>query len=94
MKIIVTIIPTDLVANSLLSFFCPFLQTKNKNHVFSKFVICYQEIFVFCLQRVALYFKAMLNSIEFYKGIFLHTISVCILSSMGTWRLDIVQKFS
>ena len=33
MKIIVTIIPTDLVKNSLLSSFCPFLQTKNKNQV-------------------------------------------------------------
>ena len=30
MKIIVTIIPTDLVTNLLLSSFCPFLQTKNQ----------------------------------------------------------------
>ena len=35
MKIIVTIIPTDLVTNSLLSSFCPFWQAKNKNQVFS-----------------------------------------------------------
>ena len=30
MKIIATIIPTDLVTNLLLSSFCPFLQTKNR----------------------------------------------------------------
>ena len=34
---------------------------------------------VFCLWRVALYFKAMLNSIDFYKRIFLHVIPVCII---------------
>ena len=37
------------------------------------------QISVFCLQRVALYFKAMPNSIVFYKGIFLHVIPVCII---------------
>ena len=37
------------------------------------------NISVFCLQRVALYFKAMPNSIGFYKGIFLHVISVRII---------------
>ena len=35
MKIIVTIIPTDLVTNSLLSSFCPFLHTK-KNSEFKQ----------------------------------------------------------
>ena len=39
MKIIVNIIPTDLIKNSLLSSFCPFLQAKNKNQVFSKFMV-------------------------------------------------------
>ena len=39
MKIIITIIPTDLVANLFFSFFCPFLQTTNKNLVFSKLVV-------------------------------------------------------
>ena len=34
MKIILTIIPTDLVTNSLLSSFCPFLQTKKKESGF------------------------------------------------------------
>ena len=39
MKVVATIIPTDLVTNSLLYSFCPFLQTKNKNLVFSKLVV-------------------------------------------------------
>ena len=39
MKIIVTIILTSLFTNSLLSSFCPFLQTKNKNQVFSKLMV-------------------------------------------------------
>ena len=35
---IVTIIPTDLVTHSFLSAFYSYLQTKNKNLVFSKLV--------------------------------------------------------
>ena len=31
---------------------------------------------VFCLKQVALYFKFMPNSTDFYKGIFLHVIAV------------------
>ena len=34
--------------------------------------------FAFCLQRVALYFKDMLNSIDFCERIFLHVIPACI----------------
>ena len=33
-----------------------------------------RNISVLCLQRFVLYFKAMPNSIHFYKGIFLHVI--------------------
>ena len=47
MKIISTIIPTDLVTNSLLSIFCSFLETKNKNQVFNRLVVCQREIFMF-----------------------------------------------
>ena len=36
MKRNVTIIPTDLVTNSLLSSFCPFLQTKKKESDFQQ----------------------------------------------------------
>ena len=43
---IVTIIPTDLVTNSLLSSFCSYLQTKNKDQVFSRLVVWYREIFL------------------------------------------------
>ena len=35
--------------------------------------------FAFCLQRVALYFKSIPNSIDFYKRIFLHVIPVRII---------------
>ena len=47
MKIILTMIPTDLVTNLLLFSFCPFLKTKNKNQVLSKLVIWQREIFLF-----------------------------------------------
>ena len=47
MKIIVTIVPTYLATNLLLSSFCRFLQTKNKDLVFSKLVLCKGEIFLF-----------------------------------------------
>ena len=43
-EIIVTIIPTNLVANSLLSHFFPFRETNNKNHVFTNLVVWQQEI--------------------------------------------------
>ena len=67
MKIIVCIIPTILFINSLLSFFYPFIETKNN--------------FTFCLQRVALYFRGMPNSVDFYKRIFvwdLKSLGICI----------------
>ena len=35
MKIMVTIIPTKSVTNSILSHFCPFTETNNKNQTFS-----------------------------------------------------------
>ena len=38
-----------------------------------------RNISVFCLLRVALYFKAMPNSIDFYKEMFLHVIPVRII---------------
>ena len=38
-----TVIRTNLVTNSLLFFSCPFVETKNKNQIFSKLVSCYSE---------------------------------------------------
>ena len=73
----------------LLSSFCRFLQTKNKNHDFSKFG---NEKYFCCLViiagRVALYFKAMPSSINFYKGIFLPVISVRIIVLWSNKRLQ------
>ena len=46
-----------------------------------------RNISVFCLQRIALYFKVMPTSIDFCKGIFLHVIPVRIIvpcSLLGT----------
>ena len=76
MKIIVTIIPKGLVTNSLLSSFCHFLQQGDFEQVDG---LVSRNIPVFCFYRIALYFKAMPNSIDFYKGILLHVIPVCII---------------
>ena len=40
-----------------------------------------RNISFFCLQRVLFYFKAIQNSTDFSKGIFLHAIPVCIIVS-------------
>ena len=39
MKMIVNIIPTNLVINSFLSRFGFFVETKNKNQIFSKMLV-------------------------------------------------------
>ena len=44
LKIILTLIATNLVKNSFLSLFCPFIKNINKNQVFSKLVVLQQEI--------------------------------------------------
>ena len=83
MKIIVTIIPTDLVTNSLLSFFLSFLTNQKQESDFLQVGgLVTRTISVFCLQLVALYFKAMSNSTEFYKGGFLRCYSCSYYSSM------------
>ena len=55
-KIFVTTTPADLVANLLLSSFCPFLQFKSKNQVFNKLAARYREnlCFLFIASRVLL----------------------------------------
>ena len=80
MKIIVTIIPTDLVTNLFLSVFLLFLTNQKQESGFHQVGgLVKRNISVFCLQQVALYFKAMLNSIDFYKGIFRHVNPVHII---------------
>ena len=64
MKKIVTMIPTTLVTNLIL-----FLNSKTK----VKFLTMgTKNISVFCLWQVSLYFKGMLKSTKFYKGIVLY----------------------
>ena len=78
-KIIATIIPTSLVTSSLSSFSCPSYKPKKKSNFQEDGGLVTRNSFPFYLQRVALYLKGMPNSIDFYKGIFLHVISVCII---------------
>ena len=75
MKIILTIIPTDLVTDFFL-----FLQTKKPESGFQQVGgLVTRNISIYCLKRVALYFKAMPNSIDFYKRIFVNVIPVRII---------------
>ena len=78
MKIIVTIIPADLVTNSLLSFFCSPNQKKESGFQQVGGLVTRNNS-VFCLKWVVLYFKAIPNSIDFCKVIFLHVIPVRII---------------
>ena len=50
MKMILTLILISLVANSILSLFCPFIGTKNKNQIFSKLVVWQREIVLLFVQ--------------------------------------------
>ena len=80
MKIIAAIIPTDLVTNLLFFLFLSFLTNQKQEPGFQQVGgLVTRNISAFCLSRVALYFKAMPNLIDFYKGIFLHVIPVRII---------------
>ena len=48
-----------------------------------------RNISVFYLQRVVLYFKGMLNSIDFYKRIFLHVILSLIIAP---WSSSLIEQ--
>ena len=90
-KIIVAIIPTDLVTNSLLFSFCPFLQTRKKVRFSASWFSGNKKYFsIFCLQRVTLYFKPMPNSTNFYKEFFLHVIPV---GMIVLWFLSLASLF-
>ena len=76
----VTIILTRLVSSLLSSCFCPFIKNQKQETNFQQVGgLVMRNSFAFCLQRVALYFKGMLNSIDFYKRILLHVIPVHII---------------
>ena len=67
MKIIVTIIATYLVINSILLAFLSFLRNQKQESNFQKVGwLVTRNVYAFCLKRVELYFKATLNSIGFY----------------------------
>ena len=70
MKIIVTLIPIDLVTKWFLFFR---MRQKRKLIIQEGGGLVTQKISPFCLQRVALYLKGIPDSImEFSKGIFLY----------------------
>ena len=77
MKIIVTIISKGFTN------FIPFLSFLTNQKPESGFQqvggLVMGNISVFYLKRVAVYFNAMPNSIDFYEGIFLHVITVRII---------------
>ena len=80
MKIFVTIIPTSLVTSSLSYLFLSFHRNqKQESNVQQVSGLVTRDSFAFCLWRVALYFKGMPNSIDFYKSISLHVIPVRII---------------
>ena len=80
MKIIVTTILIYLVTNLLLSFFFSFLTNQKQESGFQQVGgLVTRNISIFCLERVVLYFKAMPNSVDFYKEILLHVIPVRII---------------
>ena len=78
MKIIVTIIPTVLVTNSLLNLFYPVVETKSKNQIFSKLVVWYKK-YLFFLYSMSCSTSKVCAIQDFYKRIFLHAIPVRII---------------
>ena len=71
MKIIVTIIPTNLFTNLLLLPFCPFLETKNKNRSVSKLLVWHRKKFL-------LFDQSRLNLINFYVSVFFRLYQIVI----------------
>ena len=80
MKIILTIIPTDLVLQ--ICFYPLFVfsfKLKSRIKFSASLWSGNEKNSASAGARVGLYFKAMLNSIDFYKGIFLHATLVRII---------------
>ena len=77
MKIIVTIILTDLVTNSVLIHVLFFLRNRKSDSHFQQVGgLVTGSISVLSISRVALYFKAMSNSTEFYSREFSSMLSL------------------
>ena len=79
MEIILTIIHTNLVTNCLI-YFLFFLRYQKQELNFQQVCgLVPRGISALCLKGVALYFKVMPNSIDFYKRNFLHVIPARII---------------
>ena len=80
MKTIVTIIPTSLVINLLLSLFCSFIETKNKNQIFSNIVLLHSfQMALTSMKNLAYYKFARQNSNCFSNGM-----SILLVWVLGT----------
>ena len=66
MKIMITIIPTDLAANLFFSFFCPFLQTTNKNYSFFINYSFFQPLISVCATEL-LIAHPIVNSLQNFE---------------------------
>ena len=92
MKIILTIIPTNLVTNCLLSLSYPFLETKNQVQVFKHVVglvtrnVSFFFFFLF-FEWLGLYFKGKPDSTNIDKGAFLDVIDSSIIVSCPTPKI-------
>ena len=64
---------------AFILFFSFLTDQKQKSGFYQVGGLAIKSISVFCLYQVTLYFKAMPNSIDVYKGIFLHVIHVSII---------------
>ena len=64
MKIILTIIPTNLVANLLLPSFCPFFQTKQESGLQQVGAVLTRNIFLFIANCALLQSHAKFNRLS------------------------------
>ena len=79
MKKIVTIIAPDLVTNSLLSSFCLSYKPKTEIRFSASWWSGNEKYFFFLFIASRALLESPANSIDFYKGIFLHLIPVRII---------------
>ena len=78
MKKIVTIIPIKFIYKFAFIPILSFLRKQKQKSNFQQVLVA-RNISTFSVKRAALYFRAMPNSIDFYKAIFLHVILIRII---------------
>ena len=90
MKIIATLIPTNVVTNRFLSLFCPFVGTKRKNQLLRKLVVWQRKIFlIFFIASCTL----LQRYIEFNKLLQKNVLTYYACLFIGGTLLDISKSF-